>query len=102
MMDTGQSKSTNVVVHVVCGCDREPLLQVLEEVARKEKWQIGRCLRDCADQSIFFAICSNGGVAGGMQLVLPAADGSLPFTNVWPDLALESRFGCAEIAILAL
>ena len=80
----------------------ETLVRFFEGVADAEEWQHNGALRLWIKHSVYFALEVQGQIAGGLQLVVPNAEGTLPCQNVWPEVAVPSKNHVAHIAILAL
>ena len=80
----------------------EALVRLFEGVAESEGWKPEGALRLWLSRSVYFALEMQGQILGGLQLVLPSAEGTLPCQSVWPEVALPAASRPAHIAILAL
>ena len=82
--------------------EAEALVGLFEGIAERENWQPEGALRRWQERSVYFALEAEGILAGGLQLVLPDAAGSLPCQSVWPEVSLGSSRYAAHVAMLAL
>lgn|GEM_PF-1357729 len=82
--------------------EEEALVQLFERVAEAEGWKPEGALRSWPDRSVYFALEVEGVLAGGLQLVLPDAAGTLPCQLLWPEVALSVSGRQAHVAVLAL
>lgn len=92
-------------VTIVCPTDTEQveaLIRVFEQIAAEQSWQPGNQLRAYPQTSHYFAVLVAGEWAGGMQVVLPDADGHLPCHAVWPESEVIAQGCTAHVTMLAL
>lgn len=80
----------------------EALIRVFEQIAAEQTWQPGNQLRAYPQTSHYFAVQVAGEWAGGMQVVLPDADGQLPCHAVWPEAEITTGSRAAHVTMLAL
>lgn len=78
------------------------LVRLFEVISTAENWQPDGALRRWVERSVYFAVEVDGRFAGGLQLVLPAPEQSLPCQGVWPEVPVEPPARSAHVAILAL
>lgn len=90
------------VVRLTRSDEVERLIAVFEGIASAEQWQPGGALRHWLDRSVHFGVEVDGQLTGGLQLVLPNREQSLPCRVVWPDVPVGPAGRCAHVAILAL
>lgn len=82
--------------------EAERLVRLFEAVAETEGWQPDGALRHWVDRSVYFALEVEGGLAGGLQLVLPDPGGTLPYQSIWPEVPLVASGRQVHVAVLAL
>ncbi len=80
----------------------EALVCLFERIADAEGWQSEGSLRHWLNRSVYFALKVKGELAGGVQLVLPNLEGTLPYQAIWPEISLTSARRQAHVAMLAL
>jgi len=90
------------VVRLTTAEEIESLVRLFEGIAAAEGWQPEGALRRWLDRSVYFALEVEGELAGGLQLVLPDAAGSLPCEAIWPEVPAGPAKRRAHVAILAL
>lgn len=82
--------------------EQERLIALFERIATMEGWQPEDALRRYGQRSVYLAALLNGGMQGGVQLVLPDASGGLPGRDVWPEIDQTGEGTAAHVAVLAL
>ena len=82
--------------------EAEALVCLFEGVAERENWQPEGALRRWQERSVYFALEAEGQLAGGLQLVLPEGEGTLPCHSLWPEVAVGPSRYAAHVAMLAL
>jgi hypothetical protein len=86
--------------------DATPVLTFFEEIAAAEGWQPGDQLRAHQERSLYFGVWEEGGLGqpiGGLQLVVPNAEGQVPAHLVWPELPkVENLSSLLHVAVLAV
>lgn len=90
------------VVRLTTGEEILSLVCLFEGIADNEGWQPDGALRHWQERSVYFALEVEGDLAGGLQLVLPAATSTLPYQAIWPEVPPASPGRQAHVAILAL
>lgn len=90
------------VLRLTGGTEVEPLVRLFETIAEAEGWEPEGALRRWLGRSVYFALEVDGALAGGLQLVLPDPEGTLPYQSIWPEVPLASPGRQAHVAILAL
>lgn len=76
------------------------LLELFSQIACEQGWQPGTYLSSIPANSIHFALHSGGEIIGGVQVVLPDAEGKLGCHAIWPEA--DTPAASAHITILAL
>jgi hypothetical protein len=76
------------------------LLVLFAGIAQEEGWLPGDALSAVPDRAVHFALLDGDDLIGGLQIVVPAADGLLPCHSVWPDVALPAA--TAHVAIIGV
>lgn len=103
MLQLWNDASTGVeVVRLTAWHEKEELIRVFEAIAAEEGWQPGNALRCWQDRSVYFGLRIHGTLAGGLQLVVPGLDGTLPCQSVWPEVRVSDPQRAAHIAIMAV
>ena len=64
------------------------VVALFEDVAQAEGWQPEGALSRWTQRSAYFGVQVEGNLAGGLQLVLPDARGTLPCQELWPEVLL--------------
>lgn len=90
------------VVRLTAPEEVEALVQLFEGIAEDEGWKPDGALRSWLDRSVYFALEVHGERAGGLQLVLLDAAGTLPYQAIWPEVPLSAPGRQAHVAILAM
>jgi hypothetical protein len=101
-MDVAFENSGVVVAPLVETEEIAALLRMFEGISVEEGWQPGNQLRAYLSASNHFAVQVDGELAGGLQVVLPGADGRLPCSSVWPEVDIAADGRPAHVTILAL
>ena len=78
------------------------LVRLFEAVAGEEGWLPGGALRLWTDHSVYFALETEGVLAGGLQLVRADSQGLLPCQALWPEVRIGPAGRSAHVAVLAL
>jgi hypothetical protein len=80
----------------------EALVNVFQDVVAEKGWQPEGALSLYRDWSFYFGLEVRGQFAGGLQLELPDATGSLSCQSIWPEVNIGPSHRCAHVTILAL
>ena len=97
--DTGRSVR---VVRLTGKQEIEALVELFEEIAAAEGWQPDGALRLWQGRSVYFALEVEGRLVGGVQVVRPDADGTLPYQEIWPEVPIGRPDRRTHVAVLAL
>ncbi len=96
------AESSVRVVRMTGSKEVDALIRLFEGVAEEEGWQPDGALRRNRRRSVYFALEVRGRLVGGLQLVLPDRQGTLPCHTLWPETPLGPSNRIAHVAILAL
>ena len=90
------------VVRLTTAEEIEELVRLLEVIADAEEWQPDGALRRWRERSVYLGLQASGRLAGGLQLVRPDDEGTLPYQTIWPEVLVGSPDRWAHAAVLAL
>lgn len=88
------------VVLLAPGSETDTLIQLLEGIAAELHWRPEGQLRACRETALHLAAVVDGGIVGGLQVVMGGADG-LSCRGVWPEADVAGE-GTAHVTVLAL
>lgn len=76
------------------------LLHLFANIASEQGWQPGDYLTSYPETAQHIALIRDREIIGGLQAVLPNAEGKLPCHHVWPEVSLPKA--CAHVTIIGL
>ena len=99
-METLSQIAEYIVVRLTTDDEVKGLLELFADIADEQSWQPGDYLNSHPTGSIHFALCADGHLVGGLQLVMPDEAGTLPCQHVWPEITIPEA--SAHVTILGL
>lgn len=89
-----------VLTRVTAHDDVRAILELFSWIADEQEWQPGDYLSGAPEGAEHIAVCSEGVMLGGLQVVFPDTDGKLPYLRVWPEVVVPAQ--SAHVTILGV